>query len=181
MAVTLLLVAGVAWFVTRPSGKPTTSPAASTSPSPSFPCKLEAPSIASGPATLTTPDWKVSVKESRSAAGIPGIGGGTFFAETGKVFVVGGLTFRRLGSAHATIRSDDISIVCMGGGGVTPGYWSSDGKGYCFPCSFDFTSGSRSMSIWFAFKVDGPRAAFPFAVDYRGFGPMPLVPTPSPP
>src|SRR5439155_1254358 len=84
---------------------------------------------------------------------------------------------RRLGSAHATIRSDDISIVCMGGGGVTPGYWSSDGKGYCFPCSFDFTSGSRSMSIWFAFKVDGPRAAFPFAVDYRGFGPMPLVPS----
>jgi len=30
-----------------------------------------------------------------------------------------------------------------------------------------------------AFKVDGPRAAFPFAVDYRGFGPAPMVP-PSP-
>ena len=63
---------------------------------------------------------------------------------------------------------------------MTPGYWSDDGKGFCFPCSFAVSTGDRSTSYWFAFKVDSPRAAFTFAVDYDGFGPAPIVPSPRP-
>ena len=177
MAMTLLLVAAVAWFVTRSSGEPRAT--SSPSPSPTA-CQLEAPSAASAPITLTSTDWRVSVKSVRSAPGIPAVGGGTYFAETGKVFVVGSLTFTRLASAEASISSNDLSVVCTGGGGMTPGYWSSDGKEFCFPCSFDVATGDRTTSISFAFKVDRPRAAFPFAVDYRGFGPIPLVPSGQP-
>jgi hypothetical protein len=124
---------------------------------------------------MTTADWKVSVKEVR-AADVLGFEGGETHAEAGKVFVVGGLTFARIGSVKAEIRSDDLSIVCAGGGGMTPGYWSQDGKQFCFPCSFELSMDDPSTVIWFAFKVDRQRAARSFAVDYQGAGPIPLGP-----
>src|SRR5262245_46434599 len=121
IAVTLLLVAAVVWFATRPSARP----AAKSSPSPSAtgPCQLAARSIAPG-ATIITPDWKVGVTEVRSSVDLPAEGGGVFHAETGKEFVVGRLTMTRTGASKAIVDSN-VSIRCSGGGGVTPGYWST--------------------------------------------------------
>jgi len=173
IAVTLLLVAGVAWFATRSSGKP--GAAESPSPSPSGPCQLDAPSPTPG-GVITTPEWTIRVAEVRSSASLPAQGSGVYHAETGKLFVVGRLRFTRVGSAEASVNSDDVSIDCSDGGSVKPGYWSEDGKGFCFPCSFDLSTGDRSTSFWFAFKVDEPRAAFSFAVRYAGFGPVAMAP-----
>lgn len=175
MATTLLLVAAVAWFVTRPSGRPTA--AASPSPSPTGPCQLTAPPVALA-GTITTPDWTIRVTEVRVDAGLPAQGEGTYHAEAGKVFVVGRTTFMRIGSSEAGVNSDDVLIDCSAGDGMKPGYWSTDGKGFCFPCSFDLSTSDRSTSFWFAFKVDAQRAAFGFEVRYGAFGPAAMAPVP---
>ena len=173
LAVMLALVSALAWFGTRPSG----TPAAKASPRPSVPggCQPVEGTLGSGPPTLTTSDWEVSVKEAR-VTDVLGFEGGETHAEGGKVFVVGGLTFTRIGSAGAEIRSDDLSIVCAGGGGMTPGYWSQDGKQFCFPCSFELGIDDPSTVIWFAFKVERQRATRSFAVDYEGAGPFQFGP-----
>src|SRR5919198_680009 len=147
IAVMVGVVAGLAWLGTRPSGKPVAKP----SPTPSVPggCQPVEGTSGSGPATLTTKNWKVRVKEER-VTDVLGFEGGETHAEAGKVFVVGGLNFTRLGPPEASISSDDISIVCAGGGRMTPAYWSQDGKQFCFPCGFDVATEEPSTVIWFA-------------------------------
>ena len=178
IAIVLAVIAGLVWLAERPSG----TPAAKASPSPSFPlgCQPVEGTRGSGPEILTTRDWKVSVKDVRSTA-VLGFEGGEAHAEPGKVFVVGGLTFTRIGSAEAAIRSDDVSIVCAGGGAMRPGYWSQDGVQFCFPCSFEHSIDEPSTVMWFAFKVERQRAAKSFAVDYEGAGPIPFGPPSSVP
>jgi hypothetical protein len=172
-AVMLAVVSALVWFGTRPSG----TPAATASSRPSIPigCQLVEGTAGSGRPVLTTSDWEVSVKDVR-ATDVLGFEGGETHAEAGKVFVVGGLTFTRIGSVDAAIRSDDLSIVCAGGGRMRPGYWSQDGEQFCFPCSFELSIDDPSTVIWFAFKVERQRAARSFAVEYEGAGPIPLGP-----
>jgi hypothetical protein len=173
IAVMLAVASALVWFGTRPSG----APPAKASPRPSAPvgCQPVEATHGSGPSTLTTGTWEVSVKEVR-ATDVLGFEGGKTHAEAGKVFVVGGLTFTRIGSGGAEIRSDDVSIVCAGGGRMSPGYWSQDGKQFCFPCSFELGIDDPSTEIWFAFKVERQRAARSFAVEYEGVGPIQLGP-----
>jgi hypothetical protein len=178
IAIVLAVVAGFVWLAERPSGTPVAK--ASPRASVRLGCQPVEGTRGSGPEILTTKDWKVSVKEVRSTA-VLGFQGGETHAEPGKVFVVGGLTFTRLGSADAAIRSDDVSIVCAGGGAMRPGYWSQDGDQFCFPCSFELSIDDPSTVIWFAFKVERQRAARSFAVDYEGEGPIPLGPPASVP
>ena len=179
LAIVLAVVTVALWWAVRPAGQPAAKH--SSSGSARFGCEPVEATGGSGSATLTTRDWKVGVEEVRSASALPREGGGEMNAEAGKVFVVGALDFTRLGSVEASISSEDISIVCRGGGGLTPGYWSTDGERFCFPCSFDVSTESPSTIVWFAFKVERQRAASSFAVDYKGAGPLPLGPPTSSP
>ena len=178
IAIAVAVVSVAVWWAVRPSGLPAAK--ASPSESAQLGCQPVEATRGSGPATLTTKDSEVSVRDVRISTDLPFEGGETH-AEPGKVFVIGALLFTRLGSAEASVNSDDISIVCQGGGGMSPGYWSQDGKQFCFPCSFDVSTRDPSMTVWFAFKVDRQRAASSFAVDYRGAGPLPLGPPPASP
>jgi hypothetical protein len=168
------VVSAIVWWMLRPAAQPSATPTPSASALSG--CQPVEATAGAAPATLTTADWEVSVKEVRSAAELPREGGGEMHAEPGKVFVVGTLTFHRLGSPDTPINSEDVSIVCAGGGGMTPGYWSTDGKRFCFPCSFDVATEARSTDVSFAFKTERARAASSFALDYRGSGPIPLGP-----
>ncbi len=174
LAIVLAVVTVALWWGLRPAAEPAVKP--SPSRSAQFGCEPVEATGGPGTATLTTRDWKVSVKEVRSASDLPREGGGEMNAEAGKVFVIGALDFIRLGSVEASISSEDISIVCRGGSGLTPGYWSTDGERFCFPCSFDVTTEAPSTIVWFAFKVQRQRGASSFAVDYKGAGPLPLGP-----
>jgi hypothetical protein len=171
------VVSAVAWWMLRPAGSPKQKP--SPTASARFGCQPVEPTQGSGPATLTTLSWKVSVRDVRLATDLPFEGGETH-AEAGKVFVIGSLLFTRLGSHEESVSSDAISIVCQGGSGMSPGYWSQDGEQFCFPCSFDIGTRDPSMTVWFAFKVERQRAAAGFAVDYQGSGPIPLRPPTTP-
>jgi hypothetical protein len=175
----IAVVTAIVWWMLRPAAQPSATPTPSASALSG--CQPVEASREAGPATLTTADWEVSVKDVRSATELPREGGGEMHAEPGKVFIVGTLTFHRLGSPEVPISSADISIVCVGGSGMTPGYWSTDGERFCFPCSFDVTTEARSTDIWFAFKSERSRAASSFAVDYQGSGPLPLGPPPAAP
>jgi hypothetical protein len=174
IALAVVVVSAVAWWMLRPSGAPLAKP----SPSASAPlgCQPVEATRGSGPTTITTSDWEVSVREVRSANALPREGGGEMHAESGKVFVVAALTFRRLGSTEASIASEEIGIVCEGGQTMSPGYWSMSGERFCFPCSFDVSTEAPSTDVWFAFKTGRGRATSSFELDYRGSGPLPLGP-----
>jgi hypothetical protein len=179
IAVVVAVVTAIVWWMLRPAAQPSAIPTPSASALSG--CQPVEASRGSGPGTLTTADWQVSVKDVRSATELPREGGGEMHAEPGKVFIVGTLTFHRLGSPKVPISSEDISIVCEGGRGMTPGYWSTDGERFCFPCSFDVTTEARSTDVSFAFKSERSRAALSFAVDYQGSGPLPMGPPPAAP
>ena len=177
LVVAAVVVATVAWWMLRPAGTPTAKP--SPTGSAQFGCQPVEPTRDSGPTTLTTSSWKVALRDVRISTDLP-IGDGETHAEPGKVFVIGSLLFTRLGSQGASVSSDDISIVCHGGSGMSPGYWSQDGEQFCFACAFDIGTDDPSMTVWFAFKVERQRAPAGFAVDYKGSGPLPLRPPTTP-